>query len=143
MKAVITNKRHGKRRNQDRAIIYVKSNADAIASKFYDDNKIYSLPFKSNAWKAVMRASTALTAPAIEYGGGFLDRGRKPKFSNTAGCSCGCSPGYIVRNLYGHVLSGYNVWMDIEVDCSSLIAKIPKFQKKLDAEIEKYAASIA
>lgn len=128
---------HRTRFMPDGCIVYADSNATKIVDEFFHDNKIYALPFKCRTWSKVSGEGTKLTIAALrEIFGPYVDI----KWSRTAGCSCGCSPGYRIKNLErGHKYRNHDVWVDVEVDTTKLVKALPAYKIKLDAEIAKHA----
>lgn len=125
-----------------------------ITSEWFDENKIGSLKFKCRSWNAVARAGTKISerlmVPVIAKEFGLKPEEFTLRFSRTAGCSCGCSPGYVGK-LVAHnpKLSRHNVWMkDIPLsdeDRKAYDAVCAKQKVKLEKEIYNYdhAAEIA
>lgn len=125
-----------------------------ITSEWFDENKIGSLKFKCRSWNAVARAGTKISErqmiPVIAKEFGLKPEEFTLRFSRTAGCSCGCSPGYVGKlTNYHPKLSRANVWMkDIPLsdeDRKAYDAVCAKQKVKLEKEIYNYdhAAEIA
>lgn len=122
-------------------------NVDPLIEKpvdqFFDDNKLSSLPFASKAWSAVKKARNKAvieqlrTLPEIPTDA-------KITFSHKCGCSCGCSPGFIVKGALRE-LAKMNAWVTIEVPepqrervQAQLAAAIAKAKVKLLDELAQH-----
>jgi hypothetical protein len=128
-----------------------------IMTEWFDKNNIGSLKFKCRAWNSVARAGTKISeaqiAPVIAKEFGLRLEDFTLKFSVYAGCSCGCSPGYVGKLVspitYHPKLSRANVWMkDIplsDADKAAYDAVCQKQDAKLKQEIynHDHAAEIA
>ncbi len=101
---------------------------DKLMEKWYDDNEIYSLQFKSRAWSKITRFRNKVLIKLIRdtlqpiLG---LDDTYRIVFSIYAGCTrCPCSPGFLLKrntryrsNISDVVIHGTtcnNIWMDID-----------------------------
>lgn len=98
-----------RRAKPGRNLVYVKSPFDNIADEFGTEVGIWNLPFKSKTWSKVCREANKLNIQAIKD---LFPEATSIKFSQKAGCTCGCSPGFIV-NTESH-LQGTNNWVTIE-----------------------------
>ena len=157
----ITNVQRFDRRSSlsDRFIVFTgNDHPRETADKFYFDHNIYDLNFKSNAWNAVIRATTKLTAKKIlaHFKTLGVEDGQivSLQFSHKAGCSCGCSPGFVGKTAKldtmldkDTILAGKNIWIEgveITADERAELAKIIEVQaKKLALEITKHAGEQA
>lgn len=138
MKAIITSTRN--RAYPDRYIpngfnVYVKSNASSLIDDWFHENEVWDLDFKCKAWSKLKKAANKLNIAAIRTVVGF---NCDITYSVYAGCSsCPCSPGFRVRKCTGgNVRVNNDVWMDIEVDTSELVAMLSKYTEMLKKEIE-------
>lgn len=88
--------------------------------------QVRSLKFKSKAWAWLIRQRTKLVADALVRDVFGNDGVAKIQFSSKAGCSCGCSPGFIVdlTERAPQMFRQSNVWADIEVNNPDLNAKV-------------------
>lgn len=140
MKATVTNTRD--RKYPDKYIrngfnVFVKSNVTDIVDDWFHENNVWDLDFKCKAWNKLKNAANKLNIAAIRSVVGF---NCDITFSTYAGCStCPCSPGFRVRKCVGgnHRVN-CDVWMDIEVDASELVAMLPKYTEMLKKEIEAH-----
>ena len=87
--------------------VYTSHDAPCDASEpWFDKHNIHSLTFKCKAWNAVARAATKISAeemvPVIAARFNLKPEDFSLKFSRTAGCSCGCSPGYVGKVFVPH-----------------------------------------
>lgn len=113
--------------------VYAESNADKAIDAFFNENKIWSLDFKCKTWAKMKSAATKLTVAAMRE---VFGETAKIAYSHKAGCSCGCSPGYKVREMgEGREYENHDVWAKITVNVNELVAKLPAYKLALDAEI--------
>ena len=138
MKATITSTRN--RAHTDRYIpngfnVFVNSNVTSIIDDWFHENEVWDLDFKCKAWNKLKNAANKLNIAAMRSVFGF---NCDITYSVYAGCSsCPCSPGFRVRKCVGgnHRVN-CDVWMDIEVDASEIVAMLPKYTEMLKKEIE-------
>jgi hypothetical protein len=112
MKATLTKTtpvQNSRRAKPSRSLVYVNSPFDDIVDEFGSRHKIWNLDFKSKTWSAVCREATKYNIKALKT---IFPEAVSIKFSAKAGCSCGCSPGYIVKT--NSTSLGTNNWADIE-----------------------------
>lgn len=112
MKATLTKTcsiRDSRRAKPGRSIVYVSSPLDDVADAFAKEYGVWQLPFKSRTWSSVCSEVSKITADVLKE---IFAGAVSIKFSQKAGCSCGCSPGYIVK--YNSHREGLNHWVDIE-----------------------------
>jgi hypothetical protein len=129
-KAVVTTIRpdsQSRSNNPLRCKVFVKLTDDFEdpISKFYND-KIWKLKFKSKAWAWLTKQRSKLVIDALQRDVFGSDGAAKIQFNAKAGCSCGCSPGFIV-DLTDKVAAQYrraNVWVNIDIDKPELNAKV-------------------
>ena len=79
---------------------------------------IYSLPYKSKTWSALCREVSKITSKLLRDQ--IFVGATSVTFSAKAGCTCGCSPGYIVKK--DDYALGQNHWVDIELTEEELSA---------------------
>ena len=79
-----------------KARAYVYSNLIGRADDWYLENKVYGLKFKSKAWAKVSRFVNRKVNQAIMD---HVEGVTGSVYSKNAGCTCGCSPGYILDGL--------------------------------------------
>jgi len=108
MKAIITQSEPSKR---VRSVVYVNSVLNVIANDFAVKNGIYISLFKSKTWLKVCRLVNKMHVASLREI--FPDAG-SITFSHTAGCQCGCSPGYVIKEERPNCFGRY-FWVDIEV----------------------------
>lgn len=145
----ITSVRHEtERRAWGRFTVFTRSATADKADEFFNKHEIYKLKFKCRTWGKITRTTAAMDiaqiAPKIaehfktEVGNFEL------KYSRTAGCSCGCSPGFIGKTKqYVPELSGHNVCMDValaESDAKILDATLVLQEVALQKEIAAHTA---
>jgi hypothetical protein len=112
MKATLTKTapvQNSRRRSPGRNIVYVSSPFDDIADEFATKNGIWNLPFKCKTWTGVCREATKINANALKE---LFPEAVSIKFSQKAGCTCGCSSGYIVKTNSTQLDT--NNWVTIE-----------------------------
>jgi hypothetical protein len=129
---------------------------DLADKEYFRKHDIGSLNFKCASWSRVVGFAAAIearhAAAAIEEAFGVRVA---LKFSRTAGCSCGCSPGFVGTILDsdpfafthgGSPLSRASIWVDVplsEAEKQSIVEFAAKQAKKLPAEIEAGNAKVA
>ncbi len=127
-----------------KAVIYVESNSiDELINKWFDEHEIHNLTFKSKAWSYINKKRNAFIAERIHKLLN-LDPHYKIVFSHRAGCSCGCSPGFLIKQggrncrwvcIDGEQLS--HVWVKLDTDnlISAIESHIIIANKKLSKEL--------
>lgn len=87
----------------------------------YDDTS----PRLNKAWKAHNREEVSLMSDLLDAALEVLNLHITYRFSRTAGCKCGCSPGFILNTEFG---CGLPEWVDV------FISEVnpPKKEKKLE-----------
>jgi hypothetical protein len=115
MKATLTQSSpvSDRRTKAGRNLVYIKSPFDDIADKFASAHGIWNLPFKSKTWSTICRETNKINAKALKE---LFPDALSIKFSAKAGCRCGCSPGYIVKQ--DSYLPGQNHWVTIEASAT-------------------------
>lgn len=138
------------RKSAKRFTVYTDGKARDVADREYltkFDLRKYN--FKIASWARVggfaaqIEADAAKAAIEAQFGVTV-----ELKFSRYAGCSCGCSPGFvgkIVGGIRGE-LSRADVWMSEEIateDEAAVVACAARMAKGLPAEIAKGEAKVA
>lgn len=122
--------------------LFADSNAVEASSEFFYGNAICDLDYKSRVWNNVSRISANAVCTAIRKVFN-LPYSVDVKFSAKAGCSCGCSPGYVVKPkdhagmnfLQENGLSNKNIFMSFVHNIDEYQSAMPKFKKDLENEI--------
>lgn len=134
------------RRAADRFIAYTDGTARSHADDVYlTKHKIFALDFRCKSWNRVAALAAAIEAAkvkqAVESKFGVVV---EVKFSRTAGCSCGCSPGFVGKIVSftdadgRSQLSRADVWVEENLtadDLAPVTALAAKLEKGLPAEI--------
>jgi hypothetical protein len=121
----------------DGCTVFVESNVTKLVDEFFHDNKIYALNFKCKTWSKLGTISTKATIASLRE---IFGPEPEIKYSRTAGCACGCSPGYRVKKLpMNSEFINKNVWATVEVDIEPVKKVIPTFQAKLEEELKAHA----
>lgn len=128
--------------DHQRAVIYLDKNPlNDILDEFYVKNDIFDMKVKSKAWSKLVRFSSSIVERKLaKYFG--VDP-KFVKFSFNAGCSCGCSPGYILKKPAPFMQFGYpkkDIWCEVNIteeDMNSLkvFMSSQKIQKLLEQDI--------
>lgn len=111
--------------------VYVDSNAAKLADNWFNEKKIWNLDFKCKTWGQIGRAVSRMVNKVLVN---ELDDVKSARYSKTAGCSCGCSPGFIVDTQ-----SRTARFVDItftDEELSGLKALIAAADDKLKKELE-------
>jgi hypothetical protein len=116
-------------------VVHVDCNATNLIDSFFSENEIYLLGFKCKTWGKVSRLGTKATIVSLRE---IFGDDTSIKWSRTAGCACGCSPGYRVGNLpYGSPYTNKNMSVKVVTDVSAIKGALPGFKIDLDKEIAK------
>jgi hypothetical protein len=83
------------RRRKRGARAFVESTLVDCSTEVYNENELYHVEWKSKAWSKLSSYATRLTAKALRAQLG-LSNNVSVSFSVYAGCSCPCSPGYVI-----------------------------------------------
>lgn len=104
------------------SVVHVNSKVIKTIDEFFNDHKIYMLKTKSKVWGKITRLANSIVIDSIHKA--LHPAPIAVRYSRTAGCSCGCSPGYIVKfdliNLTAEqsiARAKYftkNIWIDID-----------------------------
>lgn len=86
-----------------------KYSPDRILDQWFSDWKIHELSKKSEAWSKAKRIGNKYIYKAIKS----LVPCKSVLYSRNAGCTCGCSPGYIVNTPEDTELVGTTVDMEV------------------------------
>lgn len=118
--------------------MFVKSNLSDVIDAFFNDNKIYSLRFKCKTWTKLKNFVSKIESKHI-HSVLELDETATVKYSHKAGCSCGCSPGFRIRNASSRKdYMNHDVWSTISFDTSEFEKVLPKFKEMLETEIKSH-----
>lgn len=74
----------------------IQSNLVDCTTEVYNENELFTVEWKSKAWSKLSNFASRATAKALR-GKLELTKNVSVTFSVYAGCSCPCSPGYIIR----------------------------------------------
>lgn len=138
MNATVTNNRP--RNYPERFIyggcnVYVKSKANDVVDDWFHNNSVFNLDFKCKTWTKLKSAANKLNIEALRT---IFGNECDVTYSHTAGCSCGCSPGFKVRKLTSEHIPTYNnrdVWVTLDVDVTKLESDLKSFDTMLEREI--------
>ena len=116
-----------------RSVVYVDCSITELVDKeFYTKHKIWDLNFKCKTWSAVKRLASKYATVALQP----LFPNDAIKYSDKAGCSCGCSPGYHIT--HNGSSSSKDIWVSITHDEDTLNKvrnELVVFEDKLQREI--------
>lgn len=73
--------------------VYVSSNLDELVDGWFTENRIFELQFKCKTWDSIVRRANRIINAAVIAN---IEEADSCSYSRKAGCSCGCSPGYII-----------------------------------------------
>ena len=126
------------------AKVYINTNkVDNLVDDWYQRNELYRATFKSKAWSIITRARNRVIVKAIKEQIPLCDSANV-RFNHKCGCSCGCSPGFDVRdsNLEEEHCNKY--WLvpevstdDIKVIESAIAKANPLFKEEKRKTEEK------
>ena len=96
MKVKVNSTHHDMERRSSHLIVYLEDNSlTKLADKWFTENNIVQMKCKSKAWAAIGKLLHGMISMAIHI---KIDGGESCTFSHRAGCRCGCSPGYVIKN---------------------------------------------
>jgi len=137
MNAIITQTNNAfseRKYSSGRNVVYVKSPLDKVADDFFHEHKIYNLDFKCHTWNKVCRIVTQQHTTALKQ---LFPDATSIKFSAKAGCSCGCSPGYLVKTEPSK--HGCDHWVTVEATAQEIdhvSSRIHGLIEMLECEIQ-------
>jgi hypothetical protein len=139
------NNRNYRDRYFSHAKVYVSrkgENGADLIDEWFNDNTVRELVVKSTAWAFLRRIVNGIESGAIAKA--LEIPAENVRFSQKAGCSCGCSPGFIAK---GSKFTSQNVWADIEYSESDLdeireALNSQKLVKKFEKDLIKNAAEV-
>jgi hypothetical protein len=79
---------------------FINSTLVDCSTEVYHESELYNVEWKSKAWSKLSSWATRLTAKALREKL-ELSNNVSISFSVYAGCSCPCSPGYVIRAKNG------------------------------------------
>lgn len=131
------------RHTGNKAIVYVDSNLlDKLDVDLYYPY-VLDLKVQSSAWNTVKNKATKLIGNEISK---FLDEKYKVRYSKSAGCKCGCSPGYIIErdnnvpfDKLSPALNFGEMWLDISSSEEELQDFENEYYEKFKLEVMKEA----
>ena len=114
----------------------------SIIDKWFMANEIWELKVKSKAWGALTRFTNKIVyAGLVEH---FDVPLKNVWFSQKAGCSCGCSPGFIVRGGKRGTWAFLTLeFTEEEVAATLVLIKSKKVAKLLAADMAAHKAAVA
>jgi hypothetical protein len=136
MKAVITSSQPNFKLHSS-AKVFVQSNADKLVDTWFSDQKVYALEFKSKTWSKMKALAAKANVAALRQ---IFDG--KLSYSHKCGCSCGCSPGYNLRNISNDKIADLarkEFWVDVETETDAIEKYIPFAHLELQLEILEHA----
>jgi len=87
-------------RRKKGARAFIDSNLVDCSTEVFYENELYNVKWKSKSWTKLSSYATRLTAKALREKL-ELSENVSVTFSVYAGCSCPCSPGYVIRGKNG------------------------------------------
>lgn len=138
--------------------VYANDPARQLADGFYNRHKIQSLRYKSKVWKRAGRLATkaeiAELRPALARFFSCKEDEIQLAFSIYAGCSCGCSPGFVgsvtsgreITAAGGERLNQADVWADVEISPEAkqgVLDGLAKLDDAMAREIAEQSAQAA
>lgn len=132
MKATITQTRsisNPARNKSGRSIVYVESPLNDVADQFASEHGIYGLPFKCKTWSKVCRQVNKAHVVELKK---LFPEALEIRFSAKAGCSCGCSPGFIMKHIPNQV--GRNFWVTLEAS----LLELDLFKTGINSAVNRY-----
>ena len=113
-------------------------NPDRIIDAWFEKNEIYKLTFKCKTWSKAKRLANKYVYKQLKE----LVPCKSILYSRTAGCSCGCSPGYFVNEPELEEHKGISAWVDDIVlndeERYRLVWNLEQLTKELKEEIKAH-----
>ena len=114
---------------------YGNSQLMDVINDWFNENELYAIRFKSKTWSRLFKQISKIEGVAIAKSLTELTHCNVLgiNFSRKAGCSCGCSPGYLVKGLLGK-----SYWFEYETEAwaiEEVKAILPEYTKLLKEEI--------
>lgn len=134
IKVTKTLRRRHPERFIDGARAFVSSNTSKAIDPFFEKHKIYGLNFKCATWSSLRNRAAKLDIAELQT---VFGPKAQIRWSRTAGCSCGCSPGYVITGDIPSEYRNMNVFADIKTDVSTLKSEMPKYETRLAKELAK------
>jgi hypothetical protein len=129
---VVTSDRIDNKKNKTMHVYVECPGIYPLIDKYFSDNIMF-LKVVSKAWRSVKMTATKIVISKLSEHFGLP--ARDIKWSNYCGCSCGCSPGYIVKVPEGDPKSGHSLWVKVDVT----EAEIASVQKAIEDSKAKLA----
>ena len=107
MKAIIEKSQAS---NKRQSVVYLESVLTKVADEFAMKHNIYGAPFRSKVWEKVCRTTNKLQIAALRN---LFPETKTIRFSHKAGCSCGCSPGFVIKHDHPNQF-GRTYWVKLE-----------------------------
>lgn len=106
----------GNRRYTSQALhVYVdNTRLHKVADDWFDRNNVRAIQVKSKAWASIVRRLNKIVG--AELAKHFGVSASDCRWDRRCGCSCGCSPGFRIRNVYG--MLRHNAWAKVTIDDS-------------------------
>jgi len=143
-KTTITTVRFDPKLSFKSAKVYIDGDnaVDKALDKWFDNNEIWKLKYKSKAWTFLTNWRNKIYAWQIR-GAMQLSNLATVNFSGKCGCSCGCSPGFNVKDPVNlpEQYRKHNVWAAIDssvVDEAILKAVIKMANEILKQELKQH-----
>ena len=122
---------------------YKKYSPEYIIDAWFNKHDISSIKFASRAWSRAKRVSNKYVYRAIRE----LIPCKSVVYSRYAGCSCGCSSGYIVTEPELEEHKGVSAWVDYlllnDEEREELLAKLEELEPLIEEEKAQQACDDA
>lgn len=113
-------------------------NPERIIDAWFNKNEVYKLDFKCKTWSKAKRLSNKYIYKQIKE----LVPCKSILYSRTAGCGCGCSPGYFINEPELEEHKGVSAWVDDIVlndeERYKLLWDLEQLTKELKEEIKSH-----
>jgi hypothetical protein len=124
--------------NRDLVVYIDDTELHKIADAWFNRNNLYQLNVKSKAWNTIIKYLNSVLEPRIAQH--FKVPKASCKYKRTAGCRCGCSPGFIVKNV-PYELQRHNAWANVpvapvEIQGLKVLIQSEKFQRKWNKDLQ-------
>ena len=131
-------------------IVYVENTPlHKMADQWFNQNKLFQMRVKSKAWSMIIRYLNGVLEPKLASH--FNVPKQRCKYSHKAGCGCGCSPGFRLKQVRTE-LQRRDAWVEVQVEPAELkglkeLMNSKRFQMKwqqdLDMDEQELSAGVS
>lgn len=124
---------HSEYQNRNHTTVFIDSSDVQIMNimqEFYMEHELHSMRVRSKAWNSIVRNGTKIIREKLAQ---LLEVSPHDiYYSSKAGCSCGCSPGYIVKNTYSMPIQRQKIW--VKISDGITLQEVEKFKQFINSD---------